>query len=190
MLKAIFPSDWKRKSKWRKSGIFILISTWWSRNWKQRRFYRQTLFPMFPTNSKLPSVLLRVMQVCCRMMTCLYQKSRSSTSVKSFLTPEGFPTWQEISYCCPKSNTSRSRPVRTGTVWMSRSDNPLLWWNRNGQKKKLNLMWTWWMWSILETKISSVMYGTICFPMLSNSVPVVVRSISGWCRKEKRSVFP
>ena len=56
----------------------------------------------------------------------LYQKSRSSTSTKSFLTPEGFPTWQEISCCCPKSNTSRSRPVRIGTVWMNRSDNPLL----------------------------------------------------------------
>lgn len=56
----------------------------------------------------------------------LYQKSRSSTSAKYFLTPEDFPTWQEISCCCPKSNTSRSRPVRTGTVWMSRSDNPLL----------------------------------------------------------------
>lgn len=45
---------------------------------------------------------------------------------KILLTPEGFPTWQEISCCCPRSNTSRSRPVRTGTVWMSRSDNPLL----------------------------------------------------------------
>lgn len=53
-------------------------------------------------------------------------EEQESTSAKSFLTPEGFPTWQEISCCCPRSNTSRSRPVRTGTVWMSRSDNPLL----------------------------------------------------------------
>ena len=44
----------------------------------------------------------------------------------SFLIPEGFPTWQEISCCCPKSNIRRSRPTRTGTVWMSRFDSPLL----------------------------------------------------------------
>ena len=28
-----------------------------------------------PTNSKLPSVLLRVMQLCCRMMTCYIRRA-------------------------------------------------------------------------------------------------------------------
>lgn len=45
---------------------------------------------------------------------------------KSFLIPEGFPTWQEISCFCPKLNTRQSRPDRTGTAWMNRSGSPLL----------------------------------------------------------------
>lgn len=40
---------------------------------------RQISFPMFPTNLKHPSVPLRDMQLFCRIVTCLYQKSRNST---------------------------------------------------------------------------------------------------------------
>ena len=56
---------------------------------------------------------------------------------------------------------SPSKPIKAGTGWMNKSDNPLWHWSRHGKRRTLSLMWRWPEWNILAVRVCFVMYGII-----------------------------